>query len=84
MANPIAARDWLAAHRLPPYAHELNTVEPVWSHLKRSLASLAKRNLSQPTALMKTLLKRMQYRPGFPRRPSLDLTLFCTSPLKIF
>jgi gas vesicle protein GvpL/GvpF/Lsr2 protein len=25
--------------QLPPYAHELNPVEPVWSHLKRSLAS---------------------------------------------
>jgi hypothetical protein len=32
--------------------------------LKRSLANLAKRNLSQLTALVKTRLKRMQYRPG--------------------
>jgi transposase len=29
---------------MPPYTHELNPVEQVWSHLKRSLASLAKRN----------------------------------------
>ena len=36
----------------------------MWSHLKRSLANLAKRNISQLTALVKTRLKRMQYRPG--------------------
>jgi transposase len=64
MAELIAARDWLTVCQLPPYAHELNPVEPVWSHLKRSLANLAKRNLSQLTALIKTRLKRMQYRPG--------------------
>ena len=38
--------------------------ETVWSHLQRSLANLAKRNLSQLTALVKTRLKRMQCRPG--------------------
>jgi transposase-like protein len=72
MAELIAARDWLTVCQLPPYAHELNPVEPVWSHLKRSLASMAKRNLGQLTVLVKTRLKRMQYRPdlldGFPRR----------------
>jgi hypothetical protein len=35
MAALIAARDWLTVYRLPPYAHELNPVEPVWSHLCR-------------------------------------------------
>ena len=64
MTGLVAARDWLTVYRLPPYAHELNPVEPVWSHLKRSLANLAKRNLAQLTALVKTRLKRMQYRPG--------------------
>jgi transposase len=59
-----AARDWLTVFQLPPYAHELNPVELVWSHLKRSLANLAKRNISQLTALVKTRLKRMQYRPA--------------------
>jgi len=52
MTGLIAARDWLTVYRLPPYAHELNPVEPVWSHLKRSLANLAKRNLAQLTALI--------------------------------
>jgi transposase len=81
MAALIAARDWLTVYRLPPYAHELNPVEPVWSHLKRSLANLAKRNLAQLTAVIKTRLKRMQYRPnlldGFLASTGLDLTPFC-------
>jgi hypothetical protein len=87
MAELIAARDWLTVYRLPPYAHELNPVEPVWSHLKRSLANLAKHNISQLTALVKTRLKRMQYRPGlldgFLAGTGLDLTPFVTAPLKI-
>ena len=81
MADLIAARDWLTVYRLPPYAHELNPVEPVWSHLKRSLANLAKRNLAQLTALIKTRLRRMQHRPslltGFLASTRLDLTPFC-------
>jgi transposase len=64
MAEIIAARPWLTVFRLPPYAHELNPVEPVWSHLKRSLANLTKHNLAELTALVKTRLKRMQYRPA--------------------
>src|SRR4051795_6723466 len=43
---------------------ELNPVEPVWSHLKRSLANLAKHTIGELTALVKTRLRRMQYRPG--------------------
>jgi putative transposase len=81
MAELIAARSWLTVYRLPPYAPELNPVEAVWSHLKRSLANLAKRNLSQLTALVKARLKRMQYRPslldGFLASARLDLTPFC-------
>ena len=64
MAELAAARDWLTVFQLPPYAHELNPVELAWSHLKRSLANLAKRNLAQLTVLVKTRLRRMQYRPG--------------------
>jgi putative transposase len=81
MKDLIAARDWLTIYQLPPYAHELNPVELVWSCLKRSLANLAKRNLTQLTALVKTRLKRMQYRPalldGFLASTRLDLTPFC-------
>ena len=55
--------------------------EQVWSHLKRSLACLAKRNLAQLTALVKTRLRRMQYRPalidGFLASTRLDFSPFC-------
>ena len=81
MAELITARGWLTVCQLPAYAPELNPAEAVWSHLKRSLANLAKRNLAQLTALVKTRLKRMQYRPGlldgFLASTRLDLTPFC-------
>jgi putative transposase len=80
MRELTAARSWLTVYQLPSYAHELNPVEPVWSHLKRSLANLTKHNLAQLTALVKTRLKRMQYRPGllggFLASTGLDLTPF--------
>jgi DDE superfamily endonuclease len=69
MAELTAARPWLTVYRLtvyrlPPYAHELNPVERVWAHRKRSLANLTKRTIAELTALVKTRLKRMQYHPG--------------------
>jgi DDE superfamily endonuclease len=36
----IAGRPWLTVFELPAYAPELNPVEGVWSHLKRSIANL--------------------------------------------
>ena len=81
MAELIAARPWLTVFRLPPYAHELNPVEPVWAHLKRSLANLTKHTIAELTALVKTRLKRMQYRPGllagFLANTGLDFGLLC-------
>ena len=78
MRELVAARDWLTVYQLPPYASELNPVEPVWSHLKRSLANLTKHNIIQLTALVKTRLRRMQYQPGlldgFLAKTRLDLT----------
>ncbi len=86
MRELTAARSWLTVYQLPSYAHELNPVEPVWSHLKRSLANLTKHNLAQLTALVKTRLKRMQYRPGllggFLASTGLDLTPFRTSAIE--
>jgi transposase len=80
MRELIAARDWLTVFQLPPYAHELNPAGLVWSHLKRSLANLAKRDIAQLTALVKTRLRRMQYRAalleGFLASTRLDLTPF--------
>jgi transposase len=78
MRDLIAARDWLTVFQLPPYAFELNPVESVWSHLKRSLANLAKHDITQLTALAKTRLRRMQYQAslieGFLTGTRLDLT----------
>jgi putative transposase len=59
-------------------ASELNPVEPVWSNLKRSLANLVTQDIGQLTALVKTRLRRRQYRPGpldgFLAKTGLDLT----------
>ena len=74
------ARPWLTVYQLPPYASELNAVEAVWWNLKRSLANLTKQNIDQLTALVKTRLRRMQYRPGlldgFLAKTGLDLGNF--------
>ncbi len=79
MRQLIAVRSWLTVYKLPPYAPELNPVEAVWSHLKRSLANLTKQGIDQLAALVKTRLKRMQYRPGlidgFLAQTRLDLPL---------
>ncbi|WP_165959167.1 transposase [Actinomadura sp. KC345] len=64
MRRYIAARDWLTVFHLPPYAPELNPVEGIWSHLKRSLANLAKHTIDQLMRLIKTRLKRIQHRPN--------------------
>jgi len=78
MRDLTAARAWLTVYQLPSYASELNPVEPVWSNLKRSLANLTKHNIGQLTALVKTRLRRMQYRPalleGFLAKTRLGLT----------
>ena len=77
MRELVAARSWLRVYRLPPYASELNPVEPVWSNLKRSLANLVKQDIGQLTTLIKTRLRLMQYRPGllagFLAKTGLDL-----------
>jgi putative transposase len=57
--------------------HYGKPTEPVWSNLKRSLANLIKQNIDQLTALVKSRLRRMQYRPGlldgFLAKTGLDL-----------
>ena len=61
--------------------HYGKPTEGIWSSLKRSLANLAvKQDIGQLTALVKTRLRRMQYRPGllegFLAKPGLDLGNF--------
>nr|WP_131768149.1 transposase [Candidatus Protofrankia californiensis] len=60
-----AHADWVSVVLLPTYAPEINPVEGVWSHLKRTvLANLAARDIDQVHRTVKQGLKRMQYRPG--------------------
>jgi Transposase and inactivated derivatives len=79
MRRAIAGRPWLTVFEFPAYAPELNPVEGVWSHLKRSIANLSKHTTDQLASLVKTRLKRMQYRPGlihgFITKTGLDLAL---------
>lgn len=76
----IAARPWLTVFFLPTYAPELNPVEGVWSHLKRSLVNLARRSLDELVGLLRTRLRRIQYRPaliaGFLAKARLDLSTY--------
>ena len=62
--------------------HYDKPTEAVWSNLKRSLANLVKHDINQLTALVKTRLRRMQYRPGllegFLARAGLDFRPFHT------
>ncbi len=48
---------------LPAYSPDLNPVEGVWAHVKRSLANLAVVALDRLATLVRNRLKRLQYRP---------------------
>lgn len=58
-----AERTWLTVFLLPAYSADLNPVEWVWAHGKRSLANLAVVALDRLEALVRNRLKRLQYRP---------------------
>lgn len=58
-----AHTNWLTVVRLPAYAPDLNPTEGVWAHLKRDLGNLTACTADQLAATIKTLLKRIQYRP---------------------
>ncbi|MER6187831.1 transposase [Streptomyces sp. NPDC001652] len=60
----VAERDWLTVVLLPGYAPELNPVEGLWAHIKRSLANLAARTLSELETLLRRRLTALQYRHG--------------------
>ncbi|GGK97768.1 hypothetical protein Ppa06_63640 [Planomonospora parontospora subsp. parontospora] len=60
----IAAQaDWLLVYRLPPYAPDLNPAEGIWSNLRTKVLNFAVHGIDQLTALIKSRLKSMQYRP---------------------
>ncbi|ANZ13583.1 IS630 family IS885-like transposase [Streptomyces noursei ATCC 11455] len=60
----VAERAWLTVVLLPGYAPELNPVEGLWSHIKRSLANLAACTLRELETLLRRRLKALQYRHG--------------------
>ncbi|MEU1301178.1 transposase [Streptomyces shenzhenensis] len=60
----VAERDWLTVVLPPGYVPDLNPVESVWAHIKRSLANLAARTLSELETLLRRRLKVLQYRHG--------------------
>ncbi|WP_037683104.1 transposase [Streptomyces griseus] len=64
MRQLIDQREWLTVFLLPAYSPDLNPVEWVWAHVKRSLANLAVMALDRLQALLRNRLKRLQYRPG--------------------
>jgi DDE superfamily endonuclease len=55
---------WLTEVRLPAYAPDLNPVEGAWANMKNGLGNLAVRDVDQLAAIMKSRLKRIQYRPA--------------------
>jgi len=84
MRRYVAGRAWSRVFQLPPYAPELNPTEGVWSHLKRGLTNLTSRSIDEVASLVKTRLKRMQYRPtlltGITTHTGLDFNRPNTSP----
>ena len=63
MRQFVDDHDWLSTLRLPAYAPELNPTEGVWANVKHDLGNLTARGADQLAATVKTLLKRIQYRP---------------------
>lgn len=59
----VAERTWLTVFLLPACSPDLNPVEWVWAHVKRSFANLAAMSLDRLEALVRNRLKRLQYRP---------------------
>lgn len=63
MRELIAEREWLTVFLLPAYSPDLNPVDGVWAHVKRSLVNLGVVALDRLEALVRNRLKRLQYRP---------------------
>jgi len=64
MRELLAARDrWLTVFRLPAYAPDLNPAEGVWASLRNDLGNLAACTVDALAELVRTRLKKMQYRP---------------------
>ncbi|MGY4980184.1 transposase [Streptomyces sp. 900105755] len=72
--------DWPTIVKLPPYAPDLNPVEGVWAHVKKSLANLAPCTIEDLTPLVKNRLRVAVADEGFwdaVRKVSGGTTLLC-------
>ncbi|MEU8936339.1 transposase [Streptomyces sp. NPDC048409] len=63
MRQLVAEREWLTVFLLPVYSPDLNPVDWVWAHVKRSLSNLAVVGFERLEALVRNRLKLLQYRP---------------------
>jgi hypothetical protein len=63
MRELIAERAWLTVFLLPAYSPDLNPVEGLWAHVKRSPANLAVVALDRLGVLVRNRLKRLWCRP---------------------
>ncbi|MEU6393952.1 transposase [Streptomyces sp. NPDC046939] len=63
MRELAAERAWLTVFLLSAYSPDLNPLERVWAHVKRSLANLAVMALDRLKTPVRNRLKRLQYRP---------------------
>jgi putative transposase len=63
MREFIDTHNWITVFQLPSYAPELNPAEGVWASLKGHLVNRAVRGVDHLNTVIKTHLKRMQYRP---------------------
>ncbi|WP_211264352.1 transposase [Streptosporangium amethystogenes] len=59
----VECHDWLTVHQLPSYAPELDPAEGVWANLKGMLGNLAPHSVDDLATVIRSHLKRMQYRP---------------------
>jgi hypothetical protein len=64
MRQFTTSRRWLTVVQLPAYAPDLNPVESLWSTLKAGLGNLAVDSVDHLAAIIRTRIKRIQYRPG--------------------
>ncbi|MFE7978827.1 transposase [Streptomyces shenzhenensis] len=67
MRELIAEREWLTVFLLPAHSPDLNPVESVWAHVKRSLANLAvvaQRHLDEPKSVKRVVLTGPAQRSG--------------------
>jgi transposase len=60
MRELVAERAWLTVFLLPAYSPDLNPVEWIQAHVKRSLANLAVMALCHLKALVRNRLKCLQ------------------------